>query len=124
MNSSGFEKIGFGNYNCAKCGCKGKKLRQQLCLNLPNYLLLELEDKNKINFSDKIDVPLYNGKNYSYQFFASIYKRKIDSQKSFCEIVKIGNSLYNYTDDKIEKYSEPNINVDCPSLALYKKISI
>ena len=116
-------KIGFGNYNCPKCGCKGKKLRQQLCLNLPNYLLLELEDKNKINFSDKIDVPLYNGKNYSYQFFASIYKRKIDAQKSFCEIIKIGNSLYNYSDDKIENYSQQNINIDCPSLALYKKIS-
>ena len=116
-------KIVFGNSNCSKCGCQGKKLHQKLCLNLPNYLILELEDKNKINFSDKIDVPLYNNKNYSYQFFASIYKRTNNNQKNFGCVLKIGNALYLYSDDTINEYSEQNINLDCPSLALYKNIS-
>ena len=66
-------KIGHGNYSC-NCGCHGKKLKQHFCLNLPNYLLLEFEDKNKINFHDQILVPLYNGQNFIYQYFASIYK--------------------------------------------------
>ena len=52
---------GFGNYNCSKCGCQEKQFLYKYCLNLPNYLFLELEDKNKINFSDKISVPLYDG---------------------------------------------------------------
>ena len=98
-------------------------MHQKLCLNLPNYLILELEDKNKINFSDKIDVPLYNNKNYSYQFFASIYKRTNNNQKSFGCVIKIGNTLYLYSDDEIKELSEQNINLDCPSLALYKNIS-
>ena len=99
-------KIGFGNYNCPKCGCKGKKLRQQLCLNLPNYLLLELEDKNKINFRDKIDVPLYNGKNYSYQFFASIYKRKIDFSKKNLNLIVEDNPKLNILLRKIPSNKE------------------
>jgi hypothetical protein len=114
-------KLGTGNYNCSKCECKGKKLRYKYCLNLPNYLFLELEDKNKINFTDKISVPLYNGQYCSYQFNACIYKSKINDISSFGMILKMGDSYYRYFDDKIIQYSS-NINLDFPSLALYKRI--
>ena len=114
---------GFGNYYCKKCGCKVQISRQKYCLNLPNYLFLEFEDKNKINFSDRITVPLYNGQNYYYQYCSSIYKGRIDGSEKYSSIIKIGNDYYLYSNDKIEKCSIENIYWDCPSLALYKKIN-
>ena len=121
VNNFFIPKPGTGNYNCKNCGCQGKKLRYKYCLNLPNYLFLELEDKNKINFTDKISVPLYNGQYCSYQFNACIYKSKINDISSFGMILKMGDSYYRYFDDKIIQYSS-NINLDFPSLALYKRI--
>ena len=115
-------KPGTGNYNCSMCGCQGQKLRYKYCLNLPNYLFLELEDRNKINFSEKISVPLFNGTYYNYQFCACIFKRKVNDIASFGMVLKIGDFYYLYSDDKIIQYSS-NIILDFPSLALYKRIS-
>ena len=110
-----------GNYNCKKCGAQGQKLTHKYCLNLPNYLFLELEDKNKIVFNDQFAVPLYNGKYYNYQFHACIFKRKINGIASFDAILKDGKAHFLYSDDRIDPYSS-NIALDCPSLALYKRI--
>ena len=116
-------KIGFGNhYDCKNCGLKGKKFRHLFCLNLPNYLFLELEDKNKINFNDRIFVPLYNGQKYCYQYYASIYKIKINDVSNFCAVLKIGNIYYLYSNDTIQQVNQNYTFLDCPSLALYKKI--
>ena len=116
-------KIGYGDhYDCKSCGSKGKKYRHMYCLNLPNYLFLELEDKNKINFSDRIFVPLYNGQNYCYQYYATIYKIKIDNVSNFCVVLKIGNIFYLYSNDVIQQVNQKYTFLDCPSLALYKKI--
>ena len=112
----------FGNYYCKKCGCKGQISRQKYCLNLPNYLFLEFEDKNKINFSDKITVPLYNGQNYYYEYFACIYKGRLNNSEKFSSVFKIGNAYYLYSGNKIEQCTAENINSDCPSMALYKKM--
>jgi len=111
-----------GDYNCKNCGCKRKKLIHKYCLNLPNYLFLELEDKNKIVFNDQFAVPLYNGKYYNYQFHACIFKRKINGIASFDAILKDGKAHFLYSDDRIDPYSS-NIALDCPSLALYKRIA-
>jgi hypothetical protein len=116
-------KPGTGNYNCKKCGCQRNKLVHKYCLNLPNYLFLELEDKNKIFFSDQISVPLYNGQYYNYQFYACIFKRKINDISSFAAVLNVGNAYFLYSDDRIDPYSS-NIALDCPSLALYKRISL
>ena len=116
-------KPGTGNYNCKKCGCQRNKLVHKYCLNLPNYLFFELEDKNKIFFSDQISVPLYNGQYYNYQFYACIFKRKINDISSFAAVLKVGNAYFLYSDDRIDPYSS-NIALDCPSLALYKRISM
>ena len=115
-------KPGTGNYNCIKCGCQGKKLRHKYCLNLPNYLFLELEDKNKINFTDKIAVPLFNGQFYYYQFYACIYKYKMNDILNFGSVLKVGDAYWNYSDDRVMPYSS-NIILDCPCLALYKRIT-
>ena len=116
-------KPGTGNYNCKKCGCQRNKLVHKYCLNLPNYLFFELEDKNKIFFSDQISIPLYNGQYYNYQFYACIFKRKINDISSFAAVLKVGNAYFLYSDDRIDPYSS-NIALDCPSLALYKRISL
>ena len=113
---------GFGNYYCKKCGCKGQISKQKYCLNLPKYLFLEFEDKNKINFSDKITVPLYNGQNYYYEYFACIYEDRLNNSEKFNSVFKIGNAYYLYSGNKIEQCTAENINSDCPSMALYKKI--
>ena len=115
-------EAGTGNYNCTKCGCQGKKLRHKYCLNLPNYLFLELEDKNNINFTDKIAVPLFNGKLYYYQFYACIYKYKMNDISNFGAVLKVGDAYWNYSDDRVMPYSS-NIILDCPCLALYKRIT-
>jgi hypothetical protein len=52
INNYFCSKIGVGNYVCNNCGFKGKKIRKAYCLNLPNYLVLEFEDKNALNFND------------------------------------------------------------------------
>ena len=113
----------FGNYYCQNCNCQGKKMKQKFCLNAPNYLFLEFEDKNRINFNDQIGFPLYNGQNCCYQYYASIYKTNINNNVSYSAIIKFGNSYYLYSNDSVNQCSEQNINSDCPSLALYKRIS-
>jgi hypothetical protein len=115
---------GLGNDDCKKIGCPGKKkrLRQKYCLNLPNYLFLEFEDKNKIFFNEKISVPLFNGQIYYYQFYACIYKRKINDFSTFSAVLKIGDVYYHYSMNKVECWTANNMNLENPSLALYKKI--
>ena len=112
-----------GNYYCQNCSCQGKKMIVKYCLNAPNYLVMEFEDKNRINFSDKIGFTLYNGQNCCYQYYASIYKHKVNNGKSYCAIIKMGNAYYLYSNDSVNQCSEQNINSDCPSLAIYKRIS-
>ena len=111
-----------GNYNCKKCGAQGQKLTHKYCLNLPNYLFLELEDRNKIFFNEKIELPLYNGQYYNYQFHACIFKRKINDIASFGAVLNGGNGYYLYSDDKVIPCSSKDC-LDCPSLALYKRIA-
>jgi hypothetical protein len=115
---------GEGKDECKKNGCPGKKkrLRQKFCLNLPNYLFLEFEDKNKIFFNEKISVPLFNGQIYYYEFYACIYKRKIKDFLTFSAVLKVGNAYYHYSMNKVECWNANNMNLENPSLALYKKI--
>ena len=93
------------------------------CLNLPNYLFLELEDKNKVNFAKKIGVPLYNGQNYYYEYISSIYKFKNNETTSFCAVLKNVNNYYFYANDSVQQVPEKYVFLERPSLALYKKVS-
>ena len=61
INDYFFPKIGFGNFNCKNCGLQGKKSKKIYCLNLPNYLILEFEDKNSVTlFNNKIPTKIIN----------------------------------------------------------------
>ena len=123
INNYFCSKIGVGNYVCNNCGFKGKKIRKAYCLNLPNYLVLEFEDKNALNFNDNVELMLYNGKIFNYEYLAAIYKYKDNSLSDFVAVIKNGNTLFFYNDDKTEQCPESYINLENPSLAIYKKIS-
>ena len=116
-------KIGLGNYVCNKCGLQGKKSKISYCLNLPNYLILEFEDKSSVNFNDNINIPLFNGQMCSYQYLSGIYKFKTDNTSKFVAIIKNGNNYLFYSDDKIEPCPQNFVNLECPSMAIFKKIS-
>ena len=115
-------KIGFGDFSCPKCHNQGKKRKFTYCLNLPNYLIIEFEDKDKVIFNNMITLPLYDGNKFNYQYFAGIYKRKINDVSSFVAVIKINNIYYFYSDDNITQCDESYMNLECPSMIIYKKI--
>ena len=69
-------------------------------------------------------VPLYNGQNFYYQYYASIYKYDMNDISSFCAVFKIGNNYYFYSNDKVKKVPKNYTFLECPSMAIYKKISL
>ena len=123
VNNFFIPKIFSGTRECGNCKFKGQKAIQNVCLNLPNYLFLEFEDKNLVYFSPQISVPLYNGQYYTYQYEASIYKRRTNTKTDFFAVIKTGYSYFLYLEDKFNQCPEATVNSPCPSLALYKKIS-
>ena len=115
-------KLGLGNYICQNCGLQGQKYKKLYCLTLPNYLILEFVDKNNVMFTNNITLQLYNEEIFHYQYCSSIYKYIENEEKSFRAVIKTGNDLVLYKDDNIEPYSQNNINIHRPSMAIYKKI--
>ena len=116
------EHSGRGIYYCSACNMQGNKIKNTYCLNLPNYLILEFEDKNQVLFNDIIKVPLYNGNYYKYQYFAGIYKRKTNGVSNFVAVIKSGNFYYFYSDDTFTQCDEKYMSLECPSLIIFKKI--
>ena len=115
---------GIGEQECENCFNPGKaRLRQKYLLNLPQYLFLELEDKNKVSFDEIISIPLFNGKIYYYQFYSCIYKRRINDILTFSAVYKYENSYYQYYNDINEPLPATTIHLENPSLAIYKLIS-
>ena len=122
INNYFCKKIGMKNYNCETCGPRNQKYKRTFCLNLPDYLIVEFIDKNSVNFNDNISLPLYNGQKIFYQYLAGIYKFKTDNVTSFVAVIKNGNTYNFCVDDKLEPCPPDYINLDCPSLVIFKKI--
>ena len=116
------KKITNGKWECVNCGQVGQRASQKYCLNLPNYLLLEFEDKGKINFTENLDVPLYMGLNVRYKYFAGIYKRRINEVSSFIAVIKTKDSFVIWDDDHQQPTNETSMSLEWPSLAIYEKI--
>ena len=112
-----------GLKNCNKCGIQVQKMKKLYLLNAPNYLILELEDKNFINFNGNIMLSLFNGTLCQYEYVSAIYKLKINGVSDFVAVFKYNNNLFFYSDDKICSCPQDYINSQCPSLAIFKKIS-
>ena len=110
---------------CNKCNSLGIISKQFFCLNLPEYLLLEFEDKNKIKFKTEISIPLYNEEVIKYKFIGAIYKKKIESYSKYFAVIKKNDNIILYDDDKIEENCNiDKINSENPSLAFYQKIKL
>jgi hypothetical protein len=112
-----------GLKNCKNCGMEVQKMKKLYLLNAPNYLILELEDKNFINFNGNIMLSLFNGTLCQYEYVSAIYKLKINGVSDFVAVFKYNNNLFFYSDDKICSCPQDYINSQCPSLAIFKKIS-
>ena len=112
-----------GLKNCKNCGIQVQKMKKLYLLNAPNYLILELEDKNFINFNSNIMLSLFNGTLCQYEYVSAIYKLKINGVTDFVAVFKYNNNLFFYSDDKICSCPPNYINSQCPSLAIFKKIS-
>ena len=111
-----------GLKNCNKCGIQVQKMKKLYLLNAPNYLVLEFEDKNFVNFNSNIMLPLFNGMMCQYEYVSAIYKLKINGVTDFVAVFKYNNNLFFYSDDKIYSCPPNYINSQCPSLAIFKKI--
>ena len=112
-----------GLKNCNKCGIQVQKMKKLYVLNAPQYLILEFEDKNFVNFNSNIMLPLFNGMMCQYEYVSAIYKLKINGVTDFVAVFKYNNNLFFYSDDKICSCPQDYINSQCPSLAIFKKIS-
>ena len=112
-----------GLKNCKNCGMEVQKMKKLYLLNAPNYLVLEFEDKNFVNFNSNIMLPLFNGMMCQYEYVSAIYKLKINGVTDFVAVFKYNNNLFFYSDDKICSCPPNYINSQCPSLAIFKKIS-
>ena len=116
-------KISNEIFQCQSCGSKVQKSRRLYCLNLPNYLILELEDKNSIKFDDEIFIELFDESKWKYQYLSGIYKVKNNDVPDFVAVFKNNNNYYLYSDDKVNQCPPNNINLECPSMVIYKKVS-
>ena len=113
---------------CIKCGSINVKfIKKNYFLNLPNYLVLELEDKNKIFFDELVNIPLFNKKEIKYEFVSCIYKNKNNNISRYNSVIKNKNkNIFEICDDDNENIIsdiDMDLNVICTSIAIYKKIS-
>ena len=108
---------------CNKCGLQVQKMKKLYVLNAPEYLILEFEDNNCVNFNSDIILPLFNGMMCQYEYVSAIYKLKINNIIDFVAVFKYKNNLFFYSDDKIVSCPQGYMNSPCPSLAIFKKIS-
>ena len=67
-------------------------------------------------------LPLYDGTKFSYQYLAGIYKYKANNISNFIAVIKNGNNYFLCNNDIIGPCPQNNINLECPSLAVYKKM--
>ena len=117
-------------YECGICGKISLISSTFYCLNAPNYLIMEFEDKNKVIFKDEIIIPLYDGREVKYKFIGAIYKKKVENHSEFYAINKEKNKEGNediiiiYDNDDIKESKNYSlINSDNPSMAIYQGIT-
>ena len=109
-------------YECKNCQSIELITKQFYCLNAPKYLILELEDKDKLFFSDEILIPLYNDEPISYKFVGGIYLKKVVNHSEFYAVIKEKEKIIMYDNDKVTESSDMDlINSENPSMVIYQK---
>ena len=113
------------NVQCI-CGYSGKKIKEMLLYNAPDYLILDLDVGESVNFNNQIDLTKFVGADLGskkYELFAVINKPKDDHSnvQYVCSIREQG--IWNiYSGDKFEKCGNECLKMGIPSFAIYKKI--
>ena len=82
-----------------------------------------VENKYKTKYPDKLSrYEHILGVAKMCKYLAGIYKFKTDNVTSFVAVIKNGNTYNFCVDDKLEPCPPDYINLDCPSLVIFKKI--
>ena len=115
----------FSNNICQKCKKTVRLNEKNIFLNTPLYLVLELEDIGNVLFEDSINIMTFDEKEVYYEFVSCICKTKDDNNVSKYIAIVINKDTHvfeTYSDDNIKIDEDLNLNLNCPSLAFYKKI--
>ena len=68
-------------------------------------------------------MPFFNGQFCYYQFCSCIYKSRINDTSTFNAVVKSWNGYCYYSNDQVNFLPATPINLENPSLAVYKLIT-
>ena len=115
----------FSKNICQKCKKTVRLNEKNIFLNTPLYLVLELEDFGNVLFEDSINIMTFDEKEVYYEFVSCICKTKDDNNVSKYIAIVINKDTHvfeTYSDDNIKIDEDLNLNLNCPSLAFYKKI--
>jgi hypothetical protein len=110
---------------CKYCGYRGNLIEEKYFFNTPDYLVLDLDEGEKVNFDFEINLSEYITTNIGpkkYELFAVI-NREIDFNNNLQFIISIQekeNWIF-CSGDNIEKCGSESINVGIPSCVIYKK---
>ena len=113
------------NVQCI-CGYCGKKIKEALLYNAPDYLILDLDVGESIDFNNQIDLTKFVVADLGqkkYELFAVINEPKdYNSNPQYvCSIKEKGIWSF-YSGDKFETCGNECLKMGIPSFAIYKKI--
>ena len=113
------------NFICPHCNYCGRQIEIKKFFSSPKYLVLDLEEKNQINFDQNIDVSQYLCTNVGptkYELYAVINAEKIENnQIQYITIIKENNEWFFYSDNSRQKVGIESIKYGIPSCAIYKQ---
>ena len=113
------------NFNCPNCNFCGKQIEIKRFFSSPRYLVLDLEEKNKINFEQTIDVSQYLCTNVGptkYELYAVINAEKINNnQVQYITTIKENNEWFFYSGNSRQKCGIESTKYGIPSCAIYKQ---
>ena len=112
--------------NCNFCGYKGKACEEKAFFNSPDYLVLDLDEGEKVIFDEEINISQYIKTNLGpkrYSLYAVINKEKdFNNRSQFIASIKEGNNWAFFSGNTKQYCGTESLNVGIPSCAIYKKI--
>ena len=120
------EKFTQNNFICYNCNYCGKQIESKAFFSSPKYLMIDLEEKNKINYERMIDISQYLITNVGpkkYKLYAVINIEIINnSEVQYIAVINENKEWYFYSGDSRQKCGIETIKYGIPSCAIYKEI--
>ena len=111
---------------CNCCGYRGNLIEEKYFFNTPDFLILDLDEGEKVTFDYDINLNEYTTTNIGpkkYQLFAVINREiNFDNNLQFIISMKEKGQWIFCSGDNIEKSGPESISVGIPSCAIYKKV--